>query len=173
MKGAVETTETFKYIILFTFLFAAFLTLAITYNKAFRLKNETLTILEKYEGNQNGFNIINNYLQKSSYKTVGKCNLEDNKDVYGVIFGENNNLPELVDENKSKNKNYNYCITYRCKDEVCGVGRTDDAPNGNYIYYDVTLFYKFNLPIIGDILTFNISGETKAISLYDEFQKFE
>ena len=48
MKNAVTTSEIFKYILLFTFLFAAFLALAITYNRVFKIKNEAISILEKY-----------------------------------------------------------------------------------------------------------------------------
>ena len=39
MKSTVTTSETFKYILVFTFLFAAFLALAITYNRVYKLKN--------------------------------------------------------------------------------------------------------------------------------------
>ena len=65
MKSSITTTQVFKYVLLFTFLFAIFLALAITYNKVFKMKNETISIIEKYEGVVKGkksLEIVNNYL---------------------------------------------------------------------------------------------------------------
>ena len=78
MKSTVTTSQIFKYILLFTFLFAAFLALAITYNRVFKLKNESVSIIEEYEGvTTTSVNIINNYLKSSAYQTDGQCELNE------------------------------------------------------------------------------------------------
>lgn len=158
MREATGTTTTMKMALAFTLLFSAFLAIAITYNKAFKLKNETLTILEKYEGvSSKSISIINNYLKNSGYNSKGKCSSLE----YGVTDLEKDTLEKV-----NENTNYYYCISYRCVDN-CKIN------NNNQIYYHFKLFFKFNLPYLGDITTFNIDGETKAIKLYSEEQKIK
>ena len=67
MKHTVTTSSVFKYILVFTFIFAAFLALAITYNRVYKLKNQSISIIEKYEGIVKGkksLGLVNNYLKK-------------------------------------------------------------------------------------------------------------
>lgn len=162
MKQSVTTSTTFKIVLVFTILFAGFLSLAIVYNKVYKLKNETVSIVEKYEGfSSTSVKIINNYLNNSNYLTKGSCHEGE----YGVKDFSQTTL-ELADEDDQ----YYYCVSAHCAVRGC---RIDDnsAGNGNKIYYDLRLFFKFNLPFIGDLLTFDITGETKGINLYDESQK--
>ena len=51
MKEVYGSTWTLQLMIGFILLFVAFLTLTITYSKVFKLKNEVLSIIEKYEPN--------------------------------------------------------------------------------------------------------------------------
>lgn len=155
MKSSITTTQVFKYVLLFTFLFAIFLALAITYNKVFKMKNETISIIEKYEGvikGKKSLEIVNNYLFNKGYNTKGYC---DN-DEYGV-----KDLGSSTYELSQSNVKYYYCLS----------DRVVTGENKDRIYYNIKLFYKFNLPFIGDILTFNITGETKAIQYYSDSQK--
>ena len=34
------------------------------------------------------------------------------------------------------------------------------SPRSGYVYYDVKLFFKFGLPVIDNITTFDVSGQT-------------
>lgn len=156
MKNALTTSEIFKYILLFTFLFAAFLALAITYNRVFKLKNETISILEKYEGvSSTSLSIINNYLKNSGYSTEGQC-------VQGEYGLKDLNTTDLIKVDNPKEK-YLYCLS----EEIV------KNENSDQIYYNVKLFFKFNLPFIGELFTFKISGETKGIKYYSESQRLE
>ena len=38
----------------------------------------------------------------------------------------------------------------------------ENTNNKNQIYYDIEVFYKFNLPVIGNIAMYRIAGTTKA-----------
>lgn len=159
MREATGTTTTMKMALAFTILFAAFLAIAITYNKAFKLKNESLSILEKYEGvSDKSLSIINNYLKNNGYNTKGKCKTGE----FGVT-----NLDNTVYESANNNTNYYYCLSSFCSNNTCKIG------NNNQIYYHVKLFFKFNLPFFGDISTFTVDGETKPIKLYLESQKLK
>ena len=167
MKSAVTTTETFKYILVFTILFCAFLALAITYNKVYRLKNESILIIEKYEGiSKKSLNIINKYLFNNGYLTKGNCEVDE----FGVKDLNDPSYEKVIDSGEK----YYYCISYYCKDDmICKVGSTTDYPNGNAIYYKIKLFYKFDLPVLGDLMTFKITGETNEIKLFNETQKLK
>ena len=71
MKETVSTMTLFKIIIVFTFLFAAFLSVAILYNKVYKLKNQTISIIEKYEGvTDKSTPIIISFLNSTNYKDM-------------------------------------------------------------------------------------------------------
>lgn len=151
MREAIGTQTVFKTVLIFTFLFAGFIAVAITYNKAYKLKSETVAILEKYEGVSNkSLSIINNYLDNSGYLSKNTC--EDGE--YGV-----SDLNSPTYEAAKDRKLYYYCLSYELKN--------------NQIFYNIKLFSRFNLPFIGDLLYFKITGETKAIKLYSENQKLK
>jgi hypothetical protein len=158
MRQTIGTTTTFKAAILFTIMFSAFLALAITYNRAFRLKNESIAILEKYEGvSPKSLQIINNYLRNSGYQGQGHC--EDGE--YGV-----NNLEDNKLVTARPSELYYYCVFSECTDSSLTI--TSDG--SNKIIYRIKLFYKFNLPVFGDLFNYTISGKTKRINYYDEKQ---
>lgn len=159
MREASGATTTLKMGLAFTILFAAFLALAITYNKAFKIKNETLSILEKYEGISNkSIGIINNYLKNNGYNEKGICN--DNE--YGI-----SSLDSEEYELAKSNSKYYYCLSNYCSNVSCKIS------SNNRIYYRVKLFFKFKLPFLGDLTTYTIEGETKPIKLYMESQKLK
>lgn len=140
MKSASESTWSFQLIIFFILIFACFLTLVINYYKAFIIKNNVLSMVEKYEGvSEESATIINNYIYQESYRTRGKCPAN----WVGALDYENNY--ELAD---GASDGHLYC--YR------------EVKRNKNIYYEVMFFYKFNLPIIGDINTFSVKGRTQA-----------
>ena len=82
MRESVGSTWTFGLVITFIFLFSSFLVLTINYTKAYKVKNEVISIIEKYEGytNENSVEIINNYLNASGYKEMGKCPISESEE---------------------------------------------------------------------------------------------
>lgn len=141
MREAVGSTWVYGLVITFTFIFAGFLTLVIAYSRAYKIKNEVTLIVEKYEGltlgDNNSGNIISNYLTNSGYSTLGNCKSND----YGLT---KENEWEKVN---NTGKKYILCIT-------------NNISNKNYT---ITAFYNFNLPIVGNIITFSISGDTNTM----------
>ena len=74
MRESIGTTWVLQLVILFILLFVGFLTLSLNYSKSYKVKNELLSVIEKYEGlTTDSVKIINNYLSKNGYKTMGKC----------------------------------------------------------------------------------------------------
>lgn len=161
MKESVATSTILKIILAFTLLFSGFLAVAITYNRVYRQKNEVVSIIEKYEGITNkSIKLINNYLKNSGYDTLGYC--EEGE--YGVSSLDNEDYELAL-----TNKKYYYCLSNYCSTNRCIIN-DNGAPNGNSIFYKTKLFFKFNLPFLGDLMIFKITGDTKAIKLYAQNQ---
>lgn len=152
MRQTVGNTFIIKLVIIFTLLFSAFLALAITYNKIFKMKNEVVSIVEKYEGvNTTSTNIIKNYFDYINYRTTNYCpnSMYDNSNnVYGITS-------DGVNEMASQDKKYLMCY-YKTK-------KSNTTENVRQYVYNVVVFYKFDLPVLGDLATFAITGQTKAI----------
>lgn len=168
MKNAISNVWLIGMVFVFILLFAAYLAVSVSYSRAFKVKNEMLTIIEKHDGmtNKTGKKIkskitsgnvtgnfgaiqtINLFLMGSAYRTMGSCPT----DYYGIDSLTYKNKITL--KKADKKKKYYYCF----KKENMG------ANYANASYYDVRIFYKFNLPVLGDIFTFNIDGRTSQIS---------
>ena len=132
MRRAIGQTWVLQLVIVFILLFAGYIILTINYSRTIRVKNEVVSIIEKYEGlNDYSLNLVNNYLATSGYGAKGVCT---NKSQDGIYGGElNSNKLEKAEPKKK----YHYCIK-----KYQGISITN--------YYQVTVFYKFNLPVIGE-----------------------
>ena len=145
MRDAVGSTWVFSMVILFTLIFAGFLVLVLDYSRAYKIKNEMTTIVEKYEGFSSGDNgsikIINNFLINNGYKNVGSC--ADGE--YGVLLSSNDN--KAVEAHSGVK--YNYCFE-RVKESKC--------------YFKIRVFYPFELPVLGTIKNITITGQTNSMN---------
>ena len=102
MRQAIGTTWILQLVIIFMLIFVAFLALSINYTKAFKVKNELITIVEKSEGVKEGENgpvyLLNNYLRYNNYTVMGRCQEGD--------FGNQN-----LDEPRIRHTKFNlFCI---------------------------------------------------------------
>lgn len=153
MRESVGNTWLFSLVVTFIFLFACFLCLAISYSKAFRVKNEIVSITEKYEGvNINSRQVINSYLLSNGYKTMGVCPKSTDSEKW---YGEddlNNTAGTGKDEEYETDGTSKYYYCYQIVENT--------KTKANDIYYNYIVFYKFTLPVLGDITTFRITGKT-------------
>lgn len=157
MRQTIGGTWVFQLVIIFTLIFAAYIALTINYSRSFRVKNEMLSIIEKNEGfTDNGVKLINNYLSQSGYKTVGSCKLQT--DV--VVYGANSIDPSSISiEKAQEGKKYYYCFSKYTGYHTYFTTRA---------YYKITLFFKFDIPVLGDLSTFDVDGQTSEIdATYD------
>ena len=150
MRQAIGTTWLMQLVIVFTLIMVAFITLTINYTKAFKLKNEVISMIERNEGfneTQNGtVTLINNYLMYNGYSVTGSCN----SDEYGMI-----SLNDVKSELGVSGQKYYYCIQKIKRSSPTFTDR---------VKYKIRIFYHFNLPILGDFLTFSIEGSTIDIN---------
>lgn len=144
MKESIGSTWSLQIMILFLLIFSAFLIIVLNYSRAYIVKNDVVSIVEKYEGfSEESVEIVNNYLISKGYKGSGRCP----EGWRGV-----ENLKDNVVENANGGKEYNYCFVEERKDDR--------------YYTRIKVFFKFNLPAIGDILTYGVNGKTNSYKGY-------
>ncbi len=151
MRTSTGSVWLIGLVVTFMLIFVSFLSLTISYNKVFKIKNEALTFIEKYEGLKDGNNgsiqLINNYLSYNNYNTMHYCQEGD--------YGSRNLSSFTLEKVVNKREKYYYCISKKSTRQGNLTNRTK---------YSVKFFYKFNLPVIGEILTFEVTGETIDIN---------
>ncbi len=153
MRESIGGSWLLGLMVMFILLFTAFLVVTINYTKAQRLKNEVTDFIEREEGltsrtstNIGAVELIDNYLKRSGQSGMGKC--PDNSYIGGTVEGS----PKI--ERALKNKKYHYCVKK--------IDKFQDKEKQK-AYYDVIVFVEFNLPVIGDIFTYSVSGRTAQI----------
>lgn len=152
MRHTIGGMWLLQLMVLFIFLFAAFIILTLNYSKTIKIKNEMISMIEKYEGlNDASIELVNNYLLSAGYNTTGVCTNNINKSgIYGAT-----DLFETTLEEAQPGEKYYYCVKkYR------GTNLTN--------YYQVAIFYKFNLPVIGETSHFNVKGTTSNFHASDD-----
>ncbi len=150
MREAIGGTWIIQLVIIFMLIFVAFLALSLNYSKAFQIKNDMLTMIEKKEGitttDDGSIALINNYLLSSGYRVRHSCP----ENSYGVSNLESTAIESVSDTGKQ----YYYCV------------QKISSPSTNHpdkVFYRINVFFYFNLPVIGDIFRFDISGTTNDI----------
>ncbi len=151
MRQAIGSTWIMQLVILFMLIFVAFLSLSINYTRAFKIKNELVDMIEKYEGigtseDTGAVDIINGYLLYNNYVAQGKCETGE----YGA-----NSLTNVDIEEADSKKKYYYCVE---KIDTSTVSLPNRAK------YEIRIFFHFSLPVIGDIFTFSVEGTTIDIN---------
>lgn len=157
MRQTIGTTWVYQLVIFFILIFVAFLVLSLTYSKSFKTKNEIISILEKYEGaTPDSVLIVSNYLNTIKYDDVGVCTKSDKLNDYWLGVKDITSNTPTIEPARLKEK-YSLCIKKIRPDS----GTT--AHDKNQVYYELKIFFKFNLPILGDLKTFEINGKTSPI----------
>ena len=184
MKSAISNIWLLGLVALFIFVFAGYLAVTINYTKTFKVKNEMLTIIEKQKGvvniqtptskasivktgqtvnsNVGSLQILALYLYGSTYRVTGTCDTHTesgyvNNTWYGVtdlgVPGKGSSgpvTPEVKEVKPGSNLKYYFCFAR-------GKGK-----NGS-TFYRVQVFYKMDLPVLGDIFTYRVEGTTVEI----------
>lgn len=151
MREAIGGTWIFSIVVVFIVLFTSYLAISVNYSKAFRVKNGIINIIEKREGlTPDTQKEITSYLSTAGYSVYSTCDTTpaDNDEIqYKKGF-----------ESDSSGNKYKYCVIKTNVSEANG-----SALKLNKSYYKVTVFFRLDLPVIGDVFVFPVSGETKPI----------
>ena len=147
MKSAIGNSLLLTIVIIIVSAVILLFVSVLSYSKAYRVKNGIIEIIER----NNGYNVTDsegnnvteketdNFLYQSGYK-VGK-----NNNCANVLINKG------VDEVVNTSSNYNYCV-----------GKTNSKNGGSY--YTVITYVEFDFPVIGSMLSFPVSGETKILN---------
>lgn len=161
MKHTISGTWVFMLVILFTLIFAAYIALTINYSRSFKVKNEVLSLIEKNEGfTSNGVKLINGYLTQAGYKTMGSCHMQEGVVVYGAKSIEPNvNIYTAFERVTNPGEKYYYCFSKYTNYHSYFKTRA---------YYKINLFFRFDIPVLGNLHTFDVEGQTSEIdATYD------
>ena len=159
MREAIGGTWIFTIVIVFIVLFSSYLAISVNYSKAFKVKNGIIDAIDRCNGypedgaidnpNHCAVKAIEDYLLQIGYHVYGNCAASNASD-----------KDKLIETPSKKGASW-YCIE-RISTEGTQLPK---------VYYKVTVFFKLDLPIIGDIFTFPIYGDTKTI--YSPNEKYE
>ena len=135
MRESLGGAMLLNLVVIFTGLVIVFFIGILSYSKAYRIKNRIIEIIEKHEKYDDDVaNEINPDLRNAGYNASSPTKCGK----YETI--DNLNV-----------YGYNYCVF-----------NSENSQNGNY--YQVVTFIRFEIPIIGDVLTFPVYGETKILN---------
>lgn len=151
MRDAIGGALTLPLIITFMIIVNAYLAFNVNYTKAFRVKNEIRSIIEKHEGlTCDALNDIGDYMNSVNYTT--------NSFLQG--WCKNNEYSVLEVNGRS------FCIQAHPVDE-----NGNQQPNSIYkgAYYSIVTFVEMDIPVLDRFLVtpagslFAVKGETSII----------
>lgn len=147
MRNSIGGAWILMIVIVFMSILIAYIAISINYSNAYKLKSAMVTKLEQYDGlNNTSLNELEQIIRASGYRQTGSCIRDGNNTYFGVLDGRITKNPRTKQS---------YCI-YRDKRNAT------DGSEDKY-YYEITVFFGFNLPVLGDIYTFRVGGETGPI----------
>lgn len=150
VRDAISGAMTLQIIVIFMIIINCYLAFSVNYTKAFRVKNEIRSIIEKNEGlTCSAVEQINDLMLRTNYKITTE--FED---------WCTNNGYEVARLNAGS-----FCYKYQAVD-VSGTYKEDNRYKG--AYYTVATFVNIDLPLLNNFLPFAgnlflVKGETALI----------
>jgi len=159
MREAIGGAWILSLVVVFILIFAAYLAISINYSKAFHIKDAVVSIIEKNEGHcgadasDGSRALIAEYLAAEGYRVFGNCRGDEE-----VHLAESTNPGRGM-----------YCLERVETTQTHWPTRPSPTliPPDQRVstgYYRITLFFRFDLPLLGNILTFRVPGETGMIT---------
>ena len=161
MRESIGATWVFSIVIVFIMMFTAYLAISVNYARAFKIKNAIITMIENNEGvNEHDMTMLSNlddYLYSNAYDAYGVC--ED-------ITDQGEEDWQYIEANIYPNAD-------GTKNGVCIYKKPAQSSNTNGFcdksYYRVITFFKVDFPILHNIFTFSVKGNSAPIyDLADE-----
>lgn len=142
MREAFGSVWTIQIILIFLVLINAYLAFSVNYTKAFRIKNNIISIIETQEGFTEGAKTKTEAIMLDTGYNVSYSNI--------VVPGCESGGYKAIQNNAG-----GYCVKF-------------NRTGTNSGYYSVKTYISIDIPVLGKILgafpnTFAIKGETKTI----------
>ena len=164
MKEAISITTIFQIVILFILLFTAIMALTINNSNAFAMKDEIINYIEVNNGdylNEDKSGLSDALVEKlsnASYRTTGKCEGEGVKGYSRTGEEVTTDVPAsiCIKEVKATEE-----VDRVFSDLLNGHVSTEEFVNGSY--FQITVFFQLDLPVINHMYNLKSVGETKII----------
>lgn len=165
MRDAISGAWLYSIIIVFTLFMVAFVSISLNYHNVFKMKTEIVSAIEQYSGlTPDSEKRIRGIMEKHGYNIKKTCTSVD------VMNESTSNgqyyLPDFYGINQ-------YGTTVKNPKEpvsVCIYKQID--PTKDKVYYTVETFFGFVLPVVGDLSTFRVKGDTKSIEFLTDKDKW-
>ena len=145
MRDAFGGALMIQLLLIFLTLYISFMAIALSYSKAFRVKNEIINYIEQYEGyNDRSKELIDAYLEKQRYYVEVKDTSEGD-------FSNYVNNPNQLSPGATYCANRGYCIT-------------EQSQGNRGTYYIVETYLQIKFPFFNLDFTVPIKGETRIIT---------
>ncbi len=151
MREAIGSAFIVNLILIFIGVISALLIGSISYSKAYKIKDRIIYVIEKYDGFSDAAQTeIDKQIISIGYK-LNDGNSRNCENLFRRRYGSNYNAANLVHGAALGTNQYNYCV-YK--------NHYESSPGS---YYTVVTFMTFDIPLIGGLLQFPVSGETSLI----------
>ena len=169
MKEATGGISIFQIVIVFLILFAGIMALTINHSKSFAVKDEIINIIENEDVPKNlktevltskTVQEIVDHLQEAGYRLTNKCaddytgyasNGKVTKGSDAVFCVKANDVSETMKQSAQN----------ECSAGECYITKNTEYPT--MIYYDVILFYQLDIPVLKNVMKFEMKGSTKVL----------
>ncbi len=151
MRESTGAMMLFGICLTFIIMMTAYLAISVNYAKAFRVKSHLVSMIEEHEGYSPTIDEdVVNYLENQGYTARGYC--EENLPSRG--YDESWEFQTCLD--KDEMGKCSACI-YKTMSDTSKFGPTKRAR------YKVMTFFKFDIPVVGSMLTFQVAGESRYL----------
>ncbi len=175
MRDSIGGSLLLYLVIIFAGLVITLFVSVLSYSKAYRVKNRTIELLERYEtfleasnttyDSANDVYVSHTYdvmdallfdLSNAGYERsnpTDRCKNIKQKLISKYGPTKASNLSDNIND-----YNYNLCIY-----EMCNEPRNPSGKCKGSFYFIVVTFARFDVPVIGDVLQIPVYGETKTL----------
>ena len=151
MKQAISGTWLFSLVILFIFLFSAFVSFSTNYSKVYKVKDKIISVIEMNGGfNSDAKTEIDSFLANVGYRNVSKCPQNSGNNNCGWFAYKIGSL------GYNTQGEGNYCIFKTIEN--------GNSSNPSSAYYTIRVFFRVDIPVLSNIFEFNVDGETEKIN---------
>lgn len=136
MRDAIGNTFMYNIVIVFVLLIMLVLIGSLSYSKGFKAKNKIINIIEENRGyDDTAIEQIDAVLKDSGYRPKSAF--------------KNKKCPDRNGELLEGSDKYFYCVY------------SNETERG--VYYSVTIYIRFEIPLLSGILEFPVNGDTRTI----------
>ena len=151
MREAIGGLGLTQIVIFFLVVFAGYISISVNSNKAYKVKNEVISIIQKNNGfDETALEQIEEYMTKVGYRATADCDALGTPGWDGYTSsGTKNNQKAL------------FCI--KTMNIVYDTGTTICPQFPKSVYYQVKIFFGLDIPIINSLFKFQLTGTTRKL----------